>query len=41
MISQALSVNGAKVYITGRRAEELQKVVELYSPKSGNGQLIA
>ncbi|MCJ1421413.1 hypothetical protein MMC32_007776 [Xylographa parallela] len=39
MITQALVSNGAKVYITGRREEALQKVVELYS--SGPGRIVA
>lgn len=39
MITQALVANGAKVYITGRREEALQKVVEKYS--SGPGKIIA
>lgn len=39
MIAQALQSNGAKVYITGRREEALEKVVEQYS--TGPGQIIA
>jgi len=39
MITQALSVNGAKVYITGRREEELEKVAKLYKPASGSGSI--
>ncbi|KAK7908850.1 hypothetical protein PG985_016153 [Apiospora marii] len=39
MITQALQSNGAKVYITGRRQEVLDKTVELYS--HGPGQIIA
>ncbi|KAK5626976.1 hypothetical protein RRF57_002691 [Xylaria bambusicola] len=31
MITQALVANGAKVYITGRTAEKLDRVVEIYS----------
>lgn len=31
MITQALVSNGAKVYITGRREEELKTVAEKYS----------
>jgi NAD(P)-dependent dehydrogenase (short-subunit alcohol dehydrogenase family) len=31
MITQALAVNGAKVYITGRTGEKLDRVAELYS----------
>merc|ERR1712093_348222 len=30
MITQALAANGAKVYITGRRQEELEKVSKMY-----------
>lgn len=36
MITQALVANGAKVYITGRRPEALQKVVETYSTGPGS-----
>lgn len=36
MITQALVSNGAKVYITGRRKEKLDKVVELYSTGPGS-----
>ncbi len=39
MITQALVANGAKVYITGRRQEALQRVVELYN--TGPGKIIA
>src|SRR4051812_41801170 len=39
MITQALQSNGAKVYITGRREEALNKVVEQYS--TGPGKIIA
>ena len=39
MITQALVVNGAKVYITGRREEALKTVVDKYS--SGPGKIIA
>ena len=39
MITQALVSNGAKVYITGRREEALQKVVEQYN--SGPGKIVA
>ncbi|KAG7530910.1 hypothetical protein FFLO_04733 [Filobasidium floriforme] len=37
----ALAANGAKVYITGRRAEVLQQAVETATPKSGNGSVHA
>ena len=39
MIVQALAINGAKVYITGRTEEKLEKVVELYG-KDIEGQII-
>lgn len=39
MITQALAVNGAKVYIVGRTEEKLDKVVELYG-KDIAGQII-
>src|ERR1700689_2521471 len=39
MITQALCANGATVYITGRRSEALNKVVEQYS--TGPGKIIA
>lgn len=39
MITQALVSNGAKVYITGRREENLKKVVEKYS--TGPGEIVA
>jgi NAD(P)-dependent dehydrogenase (short-subunit alcohol dehydrogenase family) len=39
MIVQALAINGAKVYITGRTEEKLEKVVELYG-KDILGQII-
>ncbi|KAL8946825.1 MAG: hypothetical protein Q9222_006833 [Ikaeria aurantiellina] len=38
MITQALATNGAKVYITGRREEALQSVVDQYN--TGPGQII-
>lgn len=39
MIAETLMVNGAKVYITGRREEALKTVVEKYS--HGPGKIIA
>ncbi|GIK05026.1 hypothetical protein Aspvir_009125 [Aspergillus viridinutans] len=39
MITQALAVNGAKVYITGRTGEKLNRVAELYS-QNIPGQII-
>lgn len=39
MATQALAVNGAKVYITGRTSEKLDRVAELYS-KDIPGQII-
>ncbi|KAL8776969.1 MAG: hypothetical protein Q9213_008066 [Squamulea squamosa] len=39
MITQALVTNGAKVYITGRREEALNRVVDLYN--TGPGKIIA
>ncbi|KAK0510833.1 hypothetical protein JMJ35_006385 [Cladonia borealis] len=39
MITQALVSNGAKVYITGRREEALNKVLEQYN--TGPGKIIA
>lgn len=35
MISQALAANGAKVYITGRRAEALETASKSHDPKHG------
>jgi len=40
MITQALAVNGAKVYIIGRTQEKLDTVVKTYS-KGITGQIIA
>ncbi|KAJ4341926.1 hypothetical protein N0V95_007081 [Ascochyta clinopodiicola] len=40
MSAQALAANGAKVYITGRRQEVLDRAVESHSPQ-GDGQIIA
>ncbi|KAL8970247.1 MAG: hypothetical protein Q9183_001610 [Haloplaca sp. 2 TL-2023] len=39
MITQALATNGAKVYITGRREDALESVVDQYN--TGPGQIIA
>lgn len=39
MATQALAKNGAKVYITGRTSEKLNRVAELYS-KNIDGQII-
>ncbi|EYE93379.1 SDR family NAD(P)-dependent oxidoreductase [Aspergillus ruber CBS 135680] len=39
MATQALAVNGAKVYITGRTGEKLDRVTELYG-KNISGQII-
>jgi NADP-dependent 3-hydroxy acid dehydrogenase YdfG len=39
MITQTLVANGAKVYITGRRKEALEAVVNKYN--SGPGKIIA
>ncbi|KAE8421531.1 hypothetical protein BDV36DRAFT_280609 [Aspergillus pseudocaelatus] len=39
MATQALAVNGAKVYITGRTGEKLDRVAELYS-KNIQGEII-
>ncbi|KAK0707190.1 hypothetical protein B0T21DRAFT_298786 [Apiosordaria backusii] len=40
MITQALAVNGAKVYIVGRTKEKLDRVVEIYN-KDIEGEIIA
>ncbi|KAI0008786.1 NAD(P)-binding protein [Xylariaceae sp. FL0662B] len=40
MAAQALSANGAKVYITGRRKEVIENAAEKHQPPSGNGQII-
>ncbi|KAK7737363.1 hypothetical protein SLS53_006667 [Cytospora paraplurivora] len=40
MITQALAVNGAKVYITGRTEEKLDSVVETYN-KDIDGEIVA
>jgi NAD(P)-dependent dehydrogenase (short-subunit alcohol dehydrogenase family) len=39
MATQALAVNGAKVYIVGRTEEKLERVAELYG-KNAQGQII-
>jgi NAD(P)-dependent dehydrogenase (short-subunit alcohol dehydrogenase family) len=39
MIVQALAINGAKVYVTGRTEEKLEKVAELYG-KDIDGRII-
>jgi len=36
MITQALVTNGAKVYITSRRQEVLEKTIELYNTGPGS-----
>lgn len=39
MITQALAANGAKVYITGRRKDALERTVDAYN--TGPGKIIA
>jgi NADP-dependent 3-hydroxy acid dehydrogenase YdfG len=45
MISESFAVNGAKVYITGRRKDVLEKTAkeinEIVKQQSGTGQVIA
>ena len=41
MIAQALKTNRAKVYITDRREEALDKVVKQYESCNGSGKIIA
>jgi NAD(P)-dependent dehydrogenase (short-subunit alcohol dehydrogenase family) len=41
MAAQALAANGAKVYITGRRAEALDKAVKSHHPNDFGGEIIA
>ncbi|KAI1472592.1 uncharacterized protein F4812DRAFT_454407 [Daldinia caldariorum] len=38
MATQALVANGAKVYVTGRTKEKLDRVAELYSETGGDGK---
>ncbi|CAN8099958.1 unnamed protein product [Discula destructiva] len=40
MITQALAINGAKVYITGRTGEKLDRVVKVYG-KDIEGEIVA
>ncbi|XXG94248.1 hypothetical protein Hte_000502 [Hypoxylon texense] len=40
MAAQALSANGAKVYITSRRKEVLENAAKSHQPARGNGQII-
>ncbi|KAI2623521.1 NAD(P)-binding protein [Hypomontagnella submonticulosa] len=40
MAAQALSANGAKVYITGRRKEALENAAKSHQPANGSGQII-
>ncbi|KAI1468684.1 NAD(P)-binding protein [Daldinia caldariorum] len=40
MAAQALSANGAKVYITGRRKEVLENSAKKHQPAQGGGQII-
>ncbi|KAI1119392.1 hypothetical protein F5Y14DRAFT_1637 [Nemania sp. NC0429] len=40
MATQALAANGAKVYITGRRTEALERAAKEHQPANGGGQII-
>jgi NAD(P)-dependent dehydrogenase (short-subunit alcohol dehydrogenase family) len=40
MAAQALAANGAKVYITGRRAEALEKAAKSHHPEEYGGSII-
>lgn len=40
MITQALAINGAKVYITGRTPSKLSRVAELYNQDTVAGEII-
>jgi NAD(P)-dependent dehydrogenase (short-subunit alcohol dehydrogenase family) len=40
MAAQTLAANGAKVYITGRREEALEKASQWHDPEGGHGQIV-